>query len=297
VTNVTSDNGPPDIYQPVPIHTVPANEEWLLRAYDTAVKGHGGSSGCTRYTQIVQEIYHSQDFNQTAEQYNTTFQTMAGITGYLVGNSSWERLQQIENLADPTVQADHQGKPLLPGVDAIKDDLFMLFNTILTGNFHNSTVGKLIGGNLIQEIKTRLKAIMSESSKLKWIEYSAHDFTIMALKAALNIEDDLVPVVMTNYNFELYFDSDVSTWYVKVVHNIQDDGGDVVTIPGCDDSLCPWNQFEAILNVTALASVDEWNTYCENDDATTSMLERYDDSSADSLLHSYWFKSLISFLF
>jgi len=100
---------------------------------------------------------------------------------------------------------------------------------------------KLGMGFFIQELFDRLNGFVRGTDDTKFALYSAHDSSVGPILGTLGMFDGLWPPYRSHIHFELWSDAN-ENFFVQVKYNDK-----VLKPPGCQDVMCPYDQFERLL--------------------------------------------------
>jgi len=265
-------------WQPMPIHSVPTDDDNLLVV----------DNPCPKYDQVF--------LNQTKaiiESYNKQYQV---FFDYVKNNSGLKELDfwSIGNIYDPLYCETQHGLKLPKWVEIVVNkttgqtayELIVYLKRIAKNlKYYSDEKAILTGGYLLGDILTRLQKIAtggnstkaSDEDPSKMVMYSAHDDTIMALLYAMNVVEHpfLVPYAATvlidlyQANGNQFFvevtyknntppveckggkcKSEESSESSEEVDNKHPESSGMIyfTIPGCPGTRCPLETFVGLLS-------------------------------------------------
>jgi hypothetical protein len=231
--------------QPIPIYSSDTNKDYLLYGYKNCPKLKILSKMIKQSEEWVQmTMKHKELLNELSTIFHFNV-TLSDITGIL-------NLLQAEEIHNKT-RTEGITKNML---DKMKEISVFVFKK----KFHSKEAGRLGAGNLIKEIFTRFSSSVELHSQgnepiHKFILFSAHDGTLLALMAALGLNYLELPKYASHIVFELHFDNQLEKYYVKVLYNDK-----LVKLPNCS-IICHFQQFQMCMKE---GIVDNWHQECEN---------------------------------
>ncbi|TRY85776.1 hypothetical protein DNTS_014586 [Danionella cerebrum] len=238
-------------WQPIPVHTVPEENERLLSFPLEA---------CPRYIQLRNETEKCDVFLNMTEKFKGFIEMVRNKTGLESAS-----IENIWSVYDTLFCEAKHGKPppewvtsdVMPTLKLLKDFGFQM----LFGVYKRKEKCRLQGGLLVEQIIKNLSAaaIQESEQKLKMIVYSAHDTTVVALQEALNVFNGLQPPYASCHIFELYQEDNrtfsVEMWY----RNDSTVAPYAVSLPGCSQR-CPLLDF---VKLTQEVIPEDWNKECQ----------------------------------
>ncbi|KAM9493699.1 lysosomal acid phosphatase isoform 2-T2 [Clarias gariepinus] len=239
-------------WQPIPIHTVPQDEEKLL-SFPMA--------NCPRYQLLMNETERTDIFINMTKMYKDFLEMVRNKTGL---NST--SLETVWSVYDTLFCEKIHGLSLPAWVtpDVMKT-LKVLKNfgfQIMFGVYKREEKCRLQGGVLLDQIIKNLSAAatLNLDQQLKMIMYSAHDTTIVALQEALNVYNGLQPRYASCHIFELHQDSNGS-FSVEMFYRNDSSMADpyILNLPGCTQR-CPLKDF---IRLTRSVIPTDWHKECQ----------------------------------
>lgn len=252
-------------WQPIPVHTVPLEDDNLLRP-------HGMS--CPRYDRLLEENKQTEGYKNLTQEYEGFFRYVENATGVEKGSLNPANIWQI---ADAVYVETQWGRN--PG-SWVNDTIFDILRTLTNYDFtymYKETNARekqrLTAGNLVGQIVDRMQN-KSENKNLpipgtNLTLYSAHDTTVAAFLSALQVFDDTAPPYAATVFVELYSNSKekyfVAVWYLN---NHTTEGFDLTNttslliplpIPNCSQ-YCPLEEF---MELTADVIPNDWEQECQ----------------------------------
>ncbi|XP_049918956.1 lysosomal acid phosphatase [Epinephelus moara] len=238
-------------WQPIPVHTVPLREERLLSF---------PLSDCPRYKQLMNETEHTEEFINVTIKYKDIIELVRNKTGLnkTTVETVWSVYDTLfcesrHNMSAPGwVTPDVMGK-----LRELKD-----FGFQVTFGFHKQQEkSRLQGGMLLGEIVKNLSkmAVPDPEQKLKMMMLSAHDTTVAALQASLNVFSGRQPPYASCHIFELYRDDNGSASVSMFFRNNSKVEPYPMQLPGCSLD-CPLDDF---VRITKLSISDDRDKECQ----------------------------------
>ncbi|CAF1245430.1 unnamed protein product [Adineta steineri] len=225
--NVSDDTIP---IQPVPIHTVPMEKDFLLAVSD-----------CPRYEEIENEVYQTDEFKKMNTYYESFFQKLQVWT-----NISNMTLLNSWGIAD-TIFIEHlYNKTPAWADDAVRKNLTDINELSFHYLYSDDDAKRLHGGPVIQDIWLNMNNSRHGNSYRKFKMYSAHDTTISAALAFLRINYPHQPQYASALFVDLYKQN--SSYFVKVEYlNVTDSNKPYpYVLDGCSTTECPFEKFTDI---------------------------------------------------
>lgn len=218
-------------WQPIPIHTVPQTEDYLLSSH----------ADCPRFVQLHEEIEQGKFMQDIYDENKELFQyisTNAGenITDIVHLDYIFDTLL-IESIYNKTLP--EWTKSVFPGgkFEELRDLSFTI-------DTYNHEMKRLKGGPFVKEIVQHFDQVESNNlnpPNRKMFMYSGHDTTVAPILHTLGVFDIKAPPYASMIIIELF---DRSGLVVRVSYkNTTDQPPTILTIPGCDE-LCPLHQFK-----------------------------------------------------
>ncbi|XP_059905065.1 lysosomal acid phosphatase [Gadus macrocephalus] len=243
----------PDLkWQPIPVHTVPQDQETLL-SFPT--------DKCPRYKQLMTETEKSPEFVNMTTKYSDFMEMVHNKTGQL--NTSVETVWSVydtlfcesrHNLTAPAwVTEDVMDK-----LKILKDFAFQIMFDI----YKHQEKCRLQGGVLLGEIVKNLskRAELNSNEPLKMMMLSAHDTTVVALQSSMSVFNGIQPPYASCHMIELYREDNGSMSVSMFYRNDSSLPEPYpVALPGCSQD-CP---LEDYIRITGPFIPDDLEKECQ----------------------------------
>uniref|UniRef100_A0A8B9J8C8 Lysosomal acid phosphatase n=1 Tax=Astyanax mexicanus TaxID=7994 RepID=A0A8B9J8C8_ASTMX len=238
-------------WQPIPIHTVPQDQERLLSF---------PLSNCAYYQRLMNETEKTELFINMTKTYADFLEMVRNKTG--VESTT---IASIWSIHDTLFCEEKHGMTLPDWVTPdVMSTLQFLKNfgfQIMFGVHKRVEKSRLQGGLLLDQIIKNFTTVSSlkPNGQLKMIMYSAHDTTIVALHEALNVFNGLQPPYASCHIMELHQDSNGS-FSVEIFYRNDSSVAEPypLTIPGCAHH-CSLEEF---IKLTQSVIPTDWDKEC-----------------------------------
>uniref|UniRef100_A0A6P5J8P9 acid phosphatase n=1 Tax=Phascolarctos cinereus TaxID=38626 RepID=A0A6P5J8P9_PHACI len=183
-------------WMPVPIHTVPATEDKLLKFR---------TQGCPQYQKLLEETVAGEEYQAALEGWREFLIHLGNLTGLSLADGPLHRAWKV--LDTLTCQRAHR-LPLpewaTPEVLRSLAQVSALDVRAHVGPPRAEEKAQLTGGILLDAILTNFTQVQARGLPLKMIMYSAHDSTLLALQGALGLYDGHHPPYAACLGFEFW---------------------------------------------------------------------------------------------
>ncbi|XP_010897675.2 lysosomal acid phosphatase [Esox lucius] len=238
------------VWQPIPVHTVPLEEERLLSF---------PIPGCPRYKVLMNETEHSEEFVDMTNKYKDLIKLVREKTG--LRNTNIESVWSVHDTL--FCEARHNMTPPDWVTPQVMEDLRKLKDfgfKILFGVYKQQEKSHLQGGVLLGSIVNNIteSAHPNSNRRLKMMMLSAHDTTIVALHSSLSIFNEKQPPYASCHIFELYQEDNGSFSVAMFYRNDTTRDPYQLAVPGCD-LFCPLDDF---VRLTKPSIPEDWDKEC-----------------------------------
>ncbi|KAJ8906807.1 hypothetical protein NDN08_003293 [Rhodosorus marinus] len=245
----SGDIGLPSRWQIVPVHTVNADWDSLL------IPG----KNCDRHAELQAERENSAPFLEKTREVSPLCKKIMKVTGLSACD-----LYTVSDINDTFTVDEAHGIPIDVSITAEERKQIRSYADWLTGNVNEGEdVKKFRSGHLLHEIGARLKTaagkedpglLKPSKAGLKLLLLSAHDTTVGALLAGMDVFDSINPPYNSTVIFELH--EQKGEHYVRVQYN-----GQTMQLPGCD-KMCQLSTFLEKLS-PIMVTAEERQKLCE----------------------------------
>ncbi|KAG5848914.1 lysosomal acid phosphatase isoform X1 [Anguilla anguilla] len=242
----------PDLkWQPIPVHTVPQEEDRLLSF---------PLPNCPRFNILLNETMQTEAYRNVTTYYKDFIEMLRNKTG--LKDASVETVWSVHDTL--FCEAMHHMQPppwvtkdVMEKLKILKDFSFQ----IMFGVYKRVEKSRLQGGVLLGHIlKNMTESAVSGSKKLlKMMMYSAHDTTLVALQSALNVFNGKQPPYASCHIFELLQEDNGSFSVAMYFRNDSTKEPYPVVLPGCTQ-YCPLQDF---VQLTKPVIPENWEAECQ----------------------------------
>ena len=237
-------NGSLTSWQPIPVHTVGLDDEELLR--------FPLRSNCPLYDKLLLDIRSSKTFISHIENHKNFLKNISDLAGF---NETADDVVLLSNARKlySTIQCNLAENLIIPSwidfnvITKLKEfagfDYLSRFGDI-GEEYQRIAMAKLNGGILLKKIISNLQDSVEGTNSLKFIQYSAHDTTLIPLLSALNISNNFPAPFASCLLFELYKDvsQNKTAYYIRTYYKNTTTGLFPMQALGCQND-CNFNEF------------------------------------------------------
>jgi hypothetical protein len=247
--DMTNRYGLPTGAQPIPIRTA---DKWdyIFQAVDI----------CPEYDMRLPALYESAEWKAKTIELQPFMDWFKKATGF-----SWATLPEFYNFYDPVMVSKVHNK--LDGIKEVRDRFPEIQAVANWVEYKKKSVGgKLIAAPLLGSIYAETeKMMMFGSGKRKFVEYSAHDSTLMALAVTAGFDSDPkfrdIASYTSAYVFELYNDtSKTGPAAFSVTARFREGLSGTVS----DIATYTWEQWLTFITAHTFPNTASWCLACNN---------------------------------
>jgi len=249
----------PSAIQPVPIYSVEKKSDTLLYAY----------KNCNRLKLLTKEVQSSDEWMEMTTKHESVLTKLSEIFGGKIGLKEVTSVLNIFN--GETIHNKPRISELTHEVLATLKDVA---NWVFKRKFHTKDMGKLGTGTLVADIRDRFHTAktfheMGKQAEHRFVLYSAHDGTLLALMSALELTFLEVPHYSAHFVFELHFDEQFG-YVVKIFYNSgYTNELEPVNFPNCGP-ICSVDQFKFLVEPSIST---KWSDECSIEETQYLLLK------------------------
>lgn len=261
-TSLEAAPAPGQAFNPVPVHSVALENDWVLRPYT-------GKANCKRYKKFVKSLPKTELYRKQGQKYRDLLKLASSATGMYEGEKTSNILYSINEIYEVLSASVQHNFPIPP---EISDEHLQKIKELSDWNYHNQflgkEVGKLMGGGFLAELTANFAAHTKNDSRArKFSLYAGHQRTVLGVEAALGIEtarttgplfSGRVPPPATYYAFELH-EPEKGSFEVRLKFNSHGQE-QVISIPSCGGQTCA---FDSFAKLTAEMVPRDWRAACK----------------------------------
>jgi hypothetical protein len=221
------------LWQPIPVHTVPKDEDRLLRAYTVY---------CPRYADLRKADMKSAEYKRIAKENQDFLSRMEEETGVVPTT-----LENVWKIQDTLLVQNLSG---IPFPDWLREGDFETLTELSTYTlnlmFTSTEKSRLTAGNWLGKVMGDMMDKRDNTTQdIKLYLYSAHDTTVVAMATALGVYNGIMPPYATALIIELYSDMTGGYW-VSLFYRNETDSNYLMplSVDSCDNpTLCTLDEF------------------------------------------------------
>jgi len=233
-------DSPLDVWQPIPVHTVPVSSEPML---------DGAPNYCDYYVKSSRKtVEQNPEFMSFMENQTEVIKRILNITGIEYQADQWDLFTSIAYAYDTLFCEKSHNMPFKE--EFVKNNLFDLVKPyeLMNWRTYGMYTGKeksLVGGVLLKELKNRVKDAVNGTSSVKLVLYSGHDSTLAAILTCLGVYDFKQTPYATVLMLELW-EREGGEHEVTLLRHHRDQELITYKLPGCNETGCTLDQFYAV---------------------------------------------------
>jgi len=237
----------PNRFQPVPVSTVPKDEDKLL-VVDWA-------RSCPAHIQQWDDVKASAAYRSKKTNSESLFSKLEGVVGFQVN------MDNVISVRDTLLCYNAHNYTSFDGVtDAMMADLTDVAEWISTHQLVNDTV-RIEISTWMTSLSQYLASAVNGTTTIKFAHFSGHDSTVMPALIALQLWDGKMIPYAAHIAVELYRSGEGSNHFVKVFVGGTEAGflKSPKPLPFCGNATsCPLEDFQAYLAKWDGGKVKEW---------------------------------------
>ncbi|KAJ3652004.1 hypothetical protein Zmor_018005 [Zophobas morio] len=233
-------------WQPIPIHTAPRTEDPLL-----AMK-----KPCKKYKRIFSDLLKSPHITEINSINKNLYEFLSNKTGNDIND-----VYDVEDIYN-ALHSQFLANKTLPDwtaevyPDKMKAAVLLKFKLPC----YTAELARLKTGLLMGEIVRNFRGFVEGTNMRKLLTFSGHDSTLAEVLTTLGAFNDEVPPYSSAILLELY--ENEGEFHVNVFFK-NSTGLHELFVETCDFD-CKFEDFERILRVMIIDSVEQWEEECEN---------------------------------
>ncbi|KRY35034.1 Testicular acid phosphatase -like protein, partial [Trichinella spiralis] len=247
-------------WQPVPVHTLPTNQEYLLRTGFNCPALHAVFRN--QSNELIEKVENDYKELFAFLENKTGWQNIKwNAVGKIVGSlkrivDAGNRLPDWANQTWPDPGTNEQ-VPLIDLLSKLGFQRRLLeFNSVEKSKYE----GGLLIGTIMKNMKQKIQSRLFRPTKM--FIYSAHDGTLLSFLYGLNIANGLMTPVASAVMVELY-ETDQGDHNVQIYFRNNTKVDPVpLTLPGCKSFACTLEEFEKAIQPVAFYTEAERHRAC-----------------------------------
>lgn len=228
-------------WQPIPVHTIPINEDFLLNT----------NAPCPTFNKFREALLKSKVIENFTLQHQDLIKTVSEIAGLPTS------IKSLFTVADAVFCEYKQNLNMSEWEEVLPlNVVIQLLDNLNVFNFYTEEMARLRGGTLLGEVIKNMQSAVDSPTQPspKMHLYSAHDTTLVSLLRVMEVYNNRTPVYSSSVLLELWKGEEKP--YVKVLFKNQTDSDDliIIHIPGCTDE-CALEDFIKILQKNVVKDI------------------------------------------
>lgn len=267
-----TDFGLPFAFQPIPVHSIPYNQDFMLRSWDFSI--------CNVSQDIYKQIQNSDVYKQMNVDYKQTLEEVGNMLNLTKTQIEHLTINDVSDIYDVFMTDIWSNKPLPQNISKeLWTNMTVIYNFVIyyyLGGINE--ISRFYSTPFFREIIKSFDAkLANPKNPLKWKTYSAHDWTVATFTTALNLTNYqcteelirtgktnaincfLFPDYATNLLFELSEEDGQN--YIRIRYN-----GNYVNLCERQEKKCIYEEFRERLtnNLVDFESICNRNSFYEN---------------------------------
>lgn len=220
----SSQSALPESFQPIPIHTIPRDQDTLLLPDHPQYHPED---------LLKAYVFSSPEWKAKEAELQSKYPHWSKTTGVQI-----KSLYQLILIADTLYIRQLYHLPLPEGLAEVDaEEIIAAGKWAFATVFKHPMIGRITGQALLKSISEYLKKASLHQTPLKYVLFSAHDSTLESQMSALGVPLKEPPPYASNLNIALF---DIGNAHYRVRLKLN---GKSVSIPACGGTECTLTQF------------------------------------------------------